>query len=373
MLKSFALDALPWDRITATRSFITSLYTDPAPSRPGVLMHLRPTAEPAPAPVGLNALQQECWRQTEALRCRPIGGDDFVPTLGTGAGTCALATAFGCVEEQTGGVYWVRPCLTDYAQIDRLRKPDVRDGRLGGVLEQTRIFAETADPRVSIRVMDFQSPFTTCEQLLGSDLFFTIPYDDPRRLHALMDVVTDFSIEFFRAQMAAAGENCCPGIWPTFWFPRCAGIQMADDNMVNVSPEIYDEFVVPYNNRIAEAFGGLFLHSCTIQESNFASIRKIKRLTGINCDISSGAPFARLLTAFGRDVVVAPHCYINNGACFADYRAFMAEVLDVWRPGLRLFIHPCSVLYLPRETRDLPFDRAAVEGELAARGIRIGA
>ncbi len=232
-----------------------------------------------------------------------------------------------------------------------------------------------ADERLPIRVMDFQSPFTTVEQMLGSETFFLMPYDEPARLHALMDVVSDFCIEFFRAQMAAAGANCCPGVWPSFWFPQCAGIQMSDDNMVNVSPAVYDEFVVPYNNRVAEAFGGLFLHSCTIQETNLPSLRRMPRLTGINCDVSSGVSAAQLLEAFGDEVVIGPHAYINTNTRYRDYTAFMRSALEGWRPGKRLFIHPCSVLYQPERAAEIPFSldesRAVLEtlpGWRAAHG-----
>ncbi len=360
------LDDLDWGRIAATQAFITRLFSGPAPDRPGCLVHAAPLSEPRPrpAPDGLTPAQRQVWDASDGLRRRHLGGDDFVPTLGTGAGTCAMATAFGCEETRESNVYWVKPVITAAEQIDRLRKPPVTAGRLGGVLEQTRAYAEFADERLPIRVMDFQSPFTTVEQMLGSELFFLMPYDDPARLHALMDIVTDFAIDFFRAQMAAAGPACCPGIWPSLWFPRCAGIQMSDDNLVNVSPAVYDEFVVPYNNRIAAAFGGLFLHSCTIKEANLPSIHKHQGLTGLNCDISTSVTTARMLREFGERIVVAPHAYINTDTNFANYTEFMQAVLSDWRPGLRLFIHPCSVMYIPKTAREIRFAEAEVRAEL---------
>jgi hypothetical protein len=283
-----------------------------------------------------------------------------------------MATAFGGVETRTNDVCWVAPCIHDPATIDRLAKPPLTAGKLGLVLAQTRAYAEYADPRLPVRIMDFQSPFTTVEQLLGSDTFFLMPYDHPQRLHALMDLVTDFAIEFFQAQMAAAGPQCCPGSWPTIWFPRAAGIQMSDDNLVNVSPAIYEEFVLPYNNRIAEAFGGLFLHSCTIREEHLANIRRHRRLTGVNCDISTSVPVARLLEVFGSAAVVAPHAYLNTHTNFQNYREFMDHCLAGWQPGRRLFIHPCAVMYLPAQAREVAFNRAEVEAALAnVPGFRV--
>jgi hypothetical protein len=360
------LEPFDWAEVNKTKSFITSLFQGPPPPRPGCLMHLPPKAEPAPrpAPEGLGEFEKSVWNATEGLKRRPLGQDDYVPTLGTGAGTCAMATAFGCREIENNGLFSVEPCIREPEEIDAIRKPAVTDGKLGRILEQTRAIAACADPRLPIRIMDFQSPFTTVEQMLGSDRFFLMPYDHPGRLHALMDVVTDFAIAFFKAQMAAAGPAVCPGIWPSIWFPASAGIQMSCDNMVNVSPEVYDEFVVPYNSRISEAFGGLFLHSCTIREENLASIRKIRGLTGVNCDISTSVTVARLLEVFGDETVVAPHCYINTNTNFPGYAEFMAHCLEGWRPGKRLFIHPCSVMYIPAKAREIRFDAEAVSAAM---------
>lgn len=356
----------PWAQVAATQDLLTRVFAGEVPDRPAAIVHPAALALPEVAPpAGLDAVQQRVWQTQEGFRRRPLGGDDFVPAIGVGAGTCAMATAFGCRESEASGVYWVEPCITRLEEIDTLRKPAVTDGKLGGVLAETRACAACADERMPIRVMDFQSPFTTVEQMLGSDRFFLMPYDEPARLHALMDVVTDYAIDFFTAQMDAAGPQCCPGSWPSFWFPRCAGIQMSDDNLVNVSPDVYVEFVVPYNNRIAQAFGGLFLHSCTITEAHLPALQALRGLTGINCDISTSVSTARLLELFGDDIAICPHAYINTNTNFPHSGAFMDEVLSGWRPGKRLFIYPCTVLYLPDEAHEVPFDeprsRAALE------------
>lgn len=354
----------PWERLDATRAFMTRLFAGEAPDRPGCLVHPAPLELPSmEPPTGLSELELNVWNTQEALRRRPLGGDDFIPALGTGAGTCAMATAFGCNESQASGVYWVDPCITRMEEIDALKKPAVTDGKLGWVLEQTRAYAACADEHLPIRIMDFQSPFTTIEQMLGSDRFFLMPYDEPERLHALMDVVTDYAIDFFTAQIVAAGPNCCTGIWPPLWYPRCAGIQMSDDNLVNVSPEVYAEFVAPYNSRVAEAFGGLFLHSCVITEQSLPAIATIKGLTGINTDVSSSVTTGRLMAAFP-DLVIAPHTYINTNTNFHSYTEYMEAVLAEWQPGKRLFIYPCTVMYQPDTSQEIRFNETEARAVL---------
>ena len=184
-MKRLTLNDYPWDKIKHTRAFITRLFSGAAPDRPACIVHVKPPADappPAEPPDDLTPWQKAVWNATQNIRRRPIGYDDYVPSIGTGAGTCAMATAFGAEETNVSGVFWVKPCITSPSQIDTLKKPAVTAGKLGGILEQTKAYAEYADERISVSVMDFQSPFTTVEQLLGSEMFFTMPYDDPDRL-----------------------------------------------------------------------------------------------------------------------------------------------------------------------------------------------
>jgi len=87
-------------------------------------------------------------------------------------------------------------------------------------------------------------------------------------------------------------------------------------------------------------------------------VRKIKGLTGLNCDISTSVSVPRLLDEFGDRAVVAPHAYINTNTNFRSYREFMENVLAGWRLGKRLFVYPCTVMYLPDQAREIPFDEA---------------
>jgi hypothetical protein len=140
---------------------------------------------------------------------------------------------------------------------------------------------------------------------------------------------------------------------------------MADDNLVNVSPAVYEEFVVPYNNRISAAFGGLFLHSCTIKEAHLPVLKKLNGLTGINCDISTSVTVGRLLAEFGDHAVVAPHAYINTDTQFRSYEEMARAMVADWRPGKRLFLYPCVVLYDPRTSREMKCNEAELQKVLS--------
>ena len=347
------LDGLPWERVEQTKEFLDRLWHCECPDRPAAIVHDYLDV-PVPDPPGtLTDEERGIWAELQALRRRAIGRDDYVPTVSTNMGTCAMATAFGAREMLREGIHWVHPLITDLGQIDHLKKPDLRAGLLAGAMRKTRMLRQMADPRVGIRLMDLQNPFTIALQLLGTESFFSMPYDAPGKLHALMDLITDFFIDFVREQIRLAGPACVPGVWPPVWFPQWMGVQIADDNLHNVSPQVYREFCLPYNNRISDAFGGLFLHSCTIPEPHLDVIAEHHNLRGINCDLSTSAPLATLLDRFGRQCMVAPHVYINTNTRYPDIPASVADMLSAWQPGYHLFIYVCTVMWVGDESREV--------------------
>jgi len=79
----------------------------------------------------------------------------------------------------------------------------------------------------------------------------------------LMDVVTESLIVWIKKQKEVIGE---PLDWcisdQQVYTGEHAGIWFSDDDAVLMSPETYREFVVPYNSRILQAFGGGCIHYC---------------------------------------------------------------------------------------------------------------
>ena len=369
-MSRFPLNDYDWSAVERTKQFIRALYGRTPPGHPGCILHTASRAGLPPPPPGLDDDALAVWRFTETLRRTPHPGDQSVPCFGAGVGgTCLLASAFGGRERvNESGNHWLEPIIHDPSEVFRLKTPSLAEGAIGGMLERIGRLGALLDERVTISPADFQSPFTTAEQLLGSDLFFLMPYDAPKALHCLMDLLTDFSIRFFREQFKRIGPQASRGSWPGIYFPPEAGIQMSDDNMVNVSPEIYDEFVVPYNNRVSEAFGGLFLHSCVVKEHNLPSLGKIRGLRGVNTDISSSVGPRQFYDALGDGVVFAPHAYVNTETNFKSYADFARYALDGYRPGRRLFVYPCVAMYLPGECRDLPFNPGEVLDVLRTAG-----
>ena len=50
---------------------------------------------------------------------------------------------------------------------------------------------------------------------------------------------------------------------------------------------------------------------------------------------------------------------------FRSYTEYMRGVLEGWRPGMRLFVYPCPVLYQPDRACEIAFDAKEVRAVLA--------
>lgn len=110
--------------------------------------------------------------------------------------------------------------------------------------------------RFKIGFPGLQGPFNIAHAIAGSDVFMT-PGDDPAKWHALMERITTFWIEARQTLLRWIGEDRLAPI-PYTWEP-C--ITECSCNLI--SADFHKEFVLPYDRRIAAAFGSLHIHPCS--------------------------------------------------------------------------------------------------------------
>jgi len=64
--------------------------------------------------------------------------------------------------------------------------------------------------------------------------------------------------------------------------PGFGGVWLSDDDSTVISPDLYREFVVPYNGRVFEAFGGGTLHYCGNAYHQLENYLSTPGLVGLN-------------------------------------------------------------------------------------------
>jgi hypothetical protein len=106
-----------------------------------------------------------------------------------------------------------------------------------------------------------------------------------KEIHHLLDIITETFIEFYTMQYDLLKNPA----FPVHSFPLVSsndGISISDDEAILLSPDLFEEFGLPYLNRISDAFGGLYYHCCGNFGHILDKILKIKGLRAINSHLS---------------------------------------------------------------------------------------
>ncbi|NQU43142.1 hypothetical protein HQ520_07640 [bacterium] len=176
----------------------------------------------------------------------------------------------------------------DSGRIDAIIEagvPDLESGIGRKVFDMARHFQEAFRPYpkvqrwVPIYHPDLQGPLDICELLWGSEIFMAL-YTDGDRVHRLLNLVTDTYIAYMRewAKVVPFAED----------FNSHLGllirgkIMLRDDSAMNVSPDLFDEFARPYDQRLLDEFGGGAVHFCGRGDHYIPFLTKMENLTAIN-------------------------------------------------------------------------------------------
>ncbi len=163
--------------------------------------------------------------------------------------------------------------------------PDLHAGLGGRVFEMAGFFLECLRSRprlgrwVTLYHPDLQGPMDICELLWGSSLFLDV-LDEPELVRQMLDLVTDTYIAFMREWRKIVPPR---GDVSVHWsLMHRGGIMLRDDSAMNFSPEMFDEFIRPYDARLLAAFGGGGIHFCGRGDHYIASAAGIPGAYAVN-------------------------------------------------------------------------------------------
>lgn len=209
---------------------------------------------------------------------------DYCPMLAPWHGVGIYAELFGCDILYTENDWpWAKPLITDNPEdVYRLKPKKLEESELWRHLFETiDFFQKNTKGDIPLCATDPQGPMSTASMIWRTEDLLCACYTNPVEVHYLLNLVTDVFIEFYDRQMAAIEHPAYPG-WGFPLGETGRGISMSDDNAAFLSPELYKEFCVPYNAKIAEHFNGLYLHSCGNWMHNIPVALEIPKLRAIN-------------------------------------------------------------------------------------------
>ncbi len=210
--------------------------------------------------------------------------DAYIPFLMPWYGTGVLASGFGVniVFQDRMDPAVDLPPIRDVEQLKDLQPPTPNiDGLMPRVLNTIRTMRRRTD--LPVGVTDCQGPLTTALQIVGYDKMIYWMHDHPQAIHGLMQTVTHALIDWVRVQKEVAGQSPEDDAYvlgikiPSGY----GGVWMSDDDCVIFGPELYREFVVPYNGQVLTAFGGGSIHYCGTATQHIENYLQTEGLTSI--------------------------------------------------------------------------------------------
>ncbi|MDH7601817.1 MAG: uroporphyrinogen decarboxylase family protein [Armatimonadota bacterium] len=143
------------------------------------------------------------------------------------------------IEFPVGSEPKPRPLIRSPQDIDSLREPD--DYLAAPIIRQRLELLDELKKRAPNAVNSighvFEGPVTTAALILG-DSFFTLPYDDPKRAHRLLDFAVTSALNYARAISSRLGLSLGKG-----------PLNFPDDFAGMFPPDVFAEFVAPYWER----------------------------------------------------------------------------------------------------------------------------
>ncbi|HEV2486773.1 MAG TPA: uroporphyrinogen decarboxylase family protein [Terracidiphilus sp.] len=166
----------------------------------------------------------------------------FLPGFWSEYGMCTEPSAFGSVSIWGEDEFpFAKKVLLSPADVERLEKPDARKhGFLPFVIKRLKhLQPEIEKAGHKIRFAVARGPLNIASFLMGTPEFMEALKTEPELMHCLLDIVTDFLVEWIAVQREA--------------FPTIDGIFLLDDIVGFVSRRDFEMFGLPYLQRAFSA------------------------------------------------------------------------------------------------------------------------
>lgn len=207
-------------------------------------------------------------------------------------GTGTMASLFGAeifkMPRETNTLPTTKPFNSTDKILELIDKgvPSLTEGFGKNMFEFGEVIAEVFEKYPKIKKYvdvfhpDTQGPLDMCEMIWGCDMFYEM-YDDPDKVHAFLSVLTDTFIavtdkwhELYPVKSDMSSH------WKSF--NHRGAIVLRSDSAMNISPDMYAEFSVPYDTKLLERYGGGVIHFCGRGDHYIDQLSQLPMVYGIN-------------------------------------------------------------------------------------------
>ncbi len=243
--------------------------------------------------------------------------DDSMPFLNPFSGTEIFAAAFGShVARPDGSMPFAEPMVTTSVEAAKLKVPDLDSPSLAILFEIADELRRRAGDDALLALPDIQSPMDIAALLWDKTHLFCAMLDEAEAVKEVaakaMELLTKFLDEWF----SRYGKEFIAH-YPAYYMP--CGLTLSEDEIGSVSPEMFEEFFLPFLAELSERYDGIGIHCCARSRHQWEGFKKIPKLRFVNL----GGPNQ------AEDIVVAYQMFSPDSAHW-HY---------AWQPGEPLWEH----------------------------------
>ena len=201
-------------------------------------------------------------------------------------GTIFIPAMFGLKYELPRDTFaWITSHLTK-DEIKKFKIPHLSEvDIMKRAIEYLQFFKEELPEWIYVYLPDTLGPFEIAHAVYGDNIFYDL-YDDSKFVHHLLSLCTDMYIQVTEKLKEVLGEKktiCYHGhALSRGIYMRNGGTRISEDSATLISPKHIDEFVIPYDKRALNAFGGGFIHFCGKNDYLLESFLKLDEVRAVH-------------------------------------------------------------------------------------------
>lgn len=241
-------------------------------NEPMVSIYNQPVYRQVIDPDTMVAQAVECIRKDAAG-----GEEEILPCFWPDFGTISTAQIWGgkVIPPPQDGYIHIEPIAYTPGDLKNLRPLLFEKTDFQRAIDLYRcVQKQYGTGPLFVRTPDLQGPMNTLSLIMDQTELMCAVYDAPEVIHAALDHITDILIEYLSRYIRIIGPGMVIGnSWPFISLPASLGISITQDYMPLLGPEIYAEFELPRLKRIADTFGGVWIHCCGVYKQHLQTLR----------------------------------------------------------------------------------------------------
>lgn len=225
-------------------------------------------------------------------------------------------------KSSSDGSYRVKPPIKDESDLEKIGSPvfEFDSGLCSETLGRAReIVGDLVDVKIQFEQLHW-GPFEYAVWLRGMDNLIFDFYDKPDFVHKLMDLITKGMIKY---QLDREKAGCVDAEMSFFGHVPYDKVNQEKENRLKscwayvhaqssgiISPDMYAEFVHPYNVKIAELVGRVYYHGCEDLSKKCGTIKDLPNLRLFH--ISPWTEVEPVVSELGKGFAYEVHSHPTN-------------------------------------------------------------